>query len=218
MKNQKSINKQQYAYQTIRERIINGTYVPGYRLILDQLAKEFSTSPIPIREAIRQLESEGLIHYKPYSGAIVTPINENEYIETLSALAVIEGYATALAAEHFPDAEIRRLTDINAQMQEALDAYDFALFGKLNRQFHGVTYDYCPNHYLVENIKQTWQRLDTIRTVGSSFIPSRSQASIEEHSEIIRLLQYGKPFDTIERYVRMHKMNTVKAFTEQRRD
>ncbi|MDQ7864069.1 GntR family transcriptional regulator [Peribacillus frigoritolerans] len=77
---------------------MDGTYGSGQRIIIDQTAKELSLSPIPVREAIRQLESDGLIQYKPYSGAVVTSINESEYIETLSVLSLLEGYAAALSS------------------------------------------------------------------------------------------------------------------------
>ena len=52
-------NKHEQAYSIIRERIFNGTYVPGYRLVIDGLARELGISPVPIREAIRRLEAEG---------------------------------------------------------------------------------------------------------------------------------------------------------------
>lgn len=209
-------NKQQHAYETIRSRILDGTYAPGFRLVIDQLARELDSSAIPVREAIRQLEADGLIQYRPYSGAVVTPINRNEYLETMTVLAVIEGYATALSSLHFPTERIGELRKINQQMQEALEELDFNRFGELNRHFHGLTYEYCSNNYLVENIKQTWNRLDTIRRMGSAFIPVRAKESIHEHEQIITLLEQKKPMDEIEHYVRRHKMNTVEAFKKRK--
>lgn len=214
--NLKSMNKQQYAYKLLRARILDGSYGPGYRIVIDQIAREIETSAIPIREALRQLESDGLIQFKPYSGAVVTPINENEYLETLSVLAVIEGFATSISGQHFPKERIPDLVDINNKMRQALEVLDFTSFGQYNRAFHALTYEYCDNHYLVENIRSTWKRLDSIRRSGSAFMPVRAKESILEHDEIVRLLDSKAEPHVIESFVREHKLNTVKSFYHQR--
>ncbi|MCF6136748.1 GntR family transcriptional regulator [Pseudalkalibacillus berkeleyi] len=210
------MNKQQYAYKLLRARILDGSYGPGFRIVIDQIAREIETSAIPIREALRQLESDGLIQFKPYSGAVVTPINENEYLETLSVLAVIEGYATAISGQHFPKERIPDLEEINGKMKQALEDLDFTTFGSQNRAFHALTYEYCDNQYLVENIRSTWKRLDSIRRSGSAFMPVRAKESVREHEEIIRLLSTRAEAHVIEEYVRDHKLNTVKSFYHQR--
>jgi DNA-binding GntR family transcriptional regulator len=210
-------SKQQAAYRKLRAKIMDGTYSPGYRIVIDQIAKEFSTSAIPIREAIRQLEADGLIEFIPYKGAIVTPMNENEYVETLSVLAVLEGYATSRSAMFFPKDKIRSLQEINNEMENSLHDYDFIAFGQYNREFHTLLTSYCDNYYLLENLKQTWHRLDTIRRMGSAFVPNRARRSVEEHQKIISMLTDRASSNEIEQFVREHKLNTVKAFDERKR-
>jgi DNA-binding GntR family transcriptional regulator len=214
--NSNSLNKQQFAYKLLRARILDGTYGPGYRIVIDQIAREISTSAIPVREALRQLESDGLIQFKPYSGAIVTPINENEYLETLSVLAVIEGYATSISSQYFPKARIQELESINSLLKQAIEDLNFEAFGTYNRQFHALTYEYCDNKYLVENIRSTWKRLDSIRRAGAAFMPFRAKESVLEHDQIIRLLEQKADPEKVEAYVREHKLNTVKSFYHQR--
>lgn len=215
MKEKTPINKQQYAYQVLRSRILDGTYSPGYRIVINQIAKELSLSTIPVREAIRQLEADGLIQYKPYSGAVVTPIDKDQYLETLSTLAVLEGYATALSSQVFPKEKIPELEEINTKMEKALEDFDFIRFGQLNRQFHNLICSYCSNKYLLESIRNTHNRLDSIRRMGATFISYRVKQSIEEHSELIRMLQKDCTFEEIESFAREHKMNTVKFFQQQ---
>src|SRR5699024_8293933 len=125
-------NKRQNAYQVIRNRIIEGTYVPGKRIIIDQIAKEVESSHIPVREAIHQLESEELIDYQPNIGAIVKGINDTLYMNTLQVLALLEGYATALGAQHITQDGIQHLYDINEQMDEQLKNYELGKFSDLN--------------------------------------------------------------------------------------
>ena len=67
------MNKQQRAYTELRERILSGAYSPGFRLVIDSLADELEVSTLPIREAIRRLEAEGLVVFRPNAGAQVAP-------------------------------------------------------------------------------------------------------------------------------------------------
>jgi DNA-binding GntR family transcriptional regulator len=210
--NHQSISKTQQAYEFLKNNILEGGYGPGQRIVIDQVAKELGLSTIPIREAIRQLESDGLIQYKPYSGAIVSGINETEYIEVLTVLSVLEGYATALSSRNFTSGHIEQLNQINKQMEEALQEFDFEKFGQLNRQFHTVIYEECGNTFLLEEIRQSQQRLDRVRRSIFTLLPQRTKQSIEEHAAIIQLFEQGASFNEIEETVRNHRINTINAF------
>ncbi|AMA74768.1 MULTISPECIES: GntR family transcriptional regulator [Aneurinibacillus] len=205
------MSKTHYAYNFMRTGILNGTFGPGQRIVIDQIAKELGLSIIPVREAIRQLESEGLIQYKPYSGAIVSTINETEYVDTLSVLAILEGYATALSAAHITPDEISELERLNEQMKEALLAFEFEAFGELNREFHCVIYRKCDNQYLKEEIKKVMGKMDTLRRSAFTFVPQRAHNSVEEHARIIQMLKEGALFEDIEKMARQHKLNTASA-------
>lgn len=208
------LNKRQYAYQVIRSRILDGTYVPGQRIVIDQIAKEVNSSHIPVREAIHQLESEQLIEYEPNIGAYVKGIDETSYETTLEVLAVLEGYATALSAPHIDEAGIQRLTEINEKMREHLENYELDKIGKLNREFHFHIYSYCPNELLLTSITELWERLDIVRMTGFRFFPQRTPHSISEHNQIIAFFQDGTDAETIEKFTRNHKLNTLRAFRE----
>ncbi|WP_139347002.1 FCD domain-containing protein, partial [Herbaspirillum sp. VT-16-41] len=109
-------------------------------------------------------------------------------------LAIMEGYATALSRESFTEKRIATLKELNQKMKETLTNFDFGEFGKLNREFHVLTYDQCPNKYLMETIQKTWIRMDSIRLSGSTFDPKRANNSIHEHDHIIKLLSEGAAF------------------------
>ncbi|WML31751.1 GntR family transcriptional regulator [Neobacillus sp. OS1-32] len=207
-----SISKTQYAYEYLRTQILDGYYGPGQRIIIDQVAKELVASTIPVREAIRQLEVDGLIQYKPYSGAIVSVINEIEYIETLSVVAVLDGYATALSSQNIKESHIEKLKELNKQMEDALHQFEFEQFGVLNRQFHATIYQECGNSFLQEEIRQAQLRLDRVRRSIFTFVPQRARQSIEEHAKIIRLIERKAPKAEIEEVVRQHRFNTITAF------
>ncbi|WP_137789945.1 GntR family transcriptional regulator [Bacillus sp. E(2018)] len=215
MKTKHKTNKQQYAYQVIRSRILDGRYPPGHKLVIDQLARELQTSAIPVREAIRLLEADSLISFKPYSGAIVTPFDEQAYLETLSVLAVLEGFATAESSIHFPHEKLEGLRVYTKLMEDALEHLDYSLFSNYNKEFHSLTYKYCSNQFLLEQIHTTWERLGTVRKQGSTMKPSRMKRSVSEHYQLIEMIERREDPKIIEAFARNHKLNTLKAFLEE---
>lgn len=211
----KNENKQQKAYRVIKLRIIERIYVPGQRLVIDQLAREMETSSIPVREAIRQLEAEKLVYYEQNIGPVVASVNETDYSDTLRVLAVLEGYATSLSANHFPRSKIDRLSEQNKKMEEALQEFDILLFGKRNLEFHQLIYEECQNTFLLEAIRDATTRLDSIRGIGSTLYSVRVKESIKEHWEIIRLLETGNSSE-LEKLARTHKIRTAEDFEKRR--
>src|SRR5579875_1526002 len=114
--------KQELAYQTIRGRIVTGVCGPGYRIVIDELARELGCSAIPVREAVRRLEAEGLLEYTRHTGARVVSIDEQQYVDTLATLAVLEGYATAEAASRLTKCDLDGLRRLGNSMRKAVQS------------------------------------------------------------------------------------------------
>ncbi len=205
-------NKHEQAYRVLRDRIVNGVYVPGYRLVIDALARELGVSAVPIREAIRRLEAEGWVVYRPNTGAQVASIDVAQYEAEISTLAVLEGYATALAAPRLSNEDLTLVRAINAQMQQVLSVADIASFTQLNKEFHFFLYDHCPNEYVVDLLRQTWERLEVRSHTDFHYIPQRGWASIEEHRLLLDLIEQHAPASEIEQMVREHKIHTLEAY------
>lgn len=208
----KGLTKQERVYREIRERILSGAYGPGYRVVIDALAEEFGVSALPVREAIWRLEAEGLVVYRPNAGAQVAPAEPGVFYEEMTVLAVLEGYATALAAPELGEAGIARLTEITDNMVEAMERLDSLGFGRLNQEFHAVVYEHCPNAALVGLLRDVARRLDAIRRTVFVQIPYRGAASVAEHRELIELLAAGAPPEEIEAAAREHKLHTLQSF------
>jgi len=204
--------KQERVYQAVRERILSGAYGPGYRVVIDALADEFEISALPVREAVRRLEAEGLVIYRPNAGAQVAPADPGVFDEEMTVLALLEGYATALAAPRLGKAGLKRLREINDQMVEAADQLDSLEFGRRNQEFHRVIYEHCPNPSLVSMMSDVSRRLDAIRRTVFVQIPYRGSQSVFEHAEIIELIAKGAPADELEAKARAHKLHTVTSF------
>jgi DNA-binding GntR family transcriptional regulator len=208
-------NKHELAYQLIRERIEGAVYQPGQRLVIDALARDLNMSQVPIREAIRRLQAEGWITYRHNSGPEVANIGLEQWQATMEVLAILEGYATALAAPAVSAEEISRLRDLAQAMQLAMEQFDLVGFSASNRRFHRVIYARCPNPVLVDRITETQAQLDAVRGTLFPSVPQRGADSIAEHLELIEMLERGATFDEIEARARNHKLNFLAAAVRQ---
>lgn len=209
-------SRYELAYTTIRQRITSGVYGPGYRLVLDELAREIGTSPVPVREAVRRLEAEGYVDFQRNVGARVTTFNEKEFEQTFQVVALLEGYATALAAPHMRRSDIARARKINDEMRRALGEFDPMHFSALNREFHFTIYDRCPNTHVRTILEAQWSRLDAIRRSIFLLVPSRSRSSVMEHADLLRIIAAGASSEEIEHAARAHKLHTVAAVASRR--
>ena len=100
------LGKAQYAYEWIKVQILEQAFTPGYRLVLANIAQTLSMSVVPVREAIRRLEAEGLVTFERNVGARVSMVDGDQYRYSMEALGILEGAATAQSAVHLTSPEI----------------------------------------------------------------------------------------------------------------
>jgi DNA-binding GntR family transcriptional regulator len=206
------VNKQERTYEILRDRIHNGAYPPMARLNIDALAREFGVSPIPVREALRRLEAQGWVQFKPNAGAIVSPVDATSWEQAMVALAILEGAATAEAQRHLRKSDFTRLRKIAATMESQDDP---VRFGQLNRRLHQAIVARCGNAWLLDLLGQTHDQLDRVRSTMFAYLPERTAEATREHARLIELLESGDPAE-VERYARWHKLQTVEAYRARR--
>ncbi|MBB4929581.1 DNA-binding GntR family transcriptional regulator [Lipingzhangella halophila] len=206
------LSKSQRAYAVIKERITEGTYGPGYRLVLGQLARELDVSQVPVREAIRLLEAEGLVSFERNVGARVSAIDPTEYQHTMQTMAIVEGAATALAAPHIGAGELDRARELNERMRDSLRDFTPVEFTQLNKEFHETLYLCCPNPEMIDLVRRQWSRMATIRSSTFSLVPGRAANSVAEHEELLGLMESRADAETVERRARAHRLATLNAF------
>jgi len=206
------VNKQGRVYNALREGILSGAYGPGYRLVIDRIAEDNGVSTLPVREAIRRLEAEGLVVFRPNVGALVTPADPQQFDESMRLLAVLEGYATAVAAPQLDAAALREIEAANTRMERAVAALDVLGIGNANREFHRLIVAHCGNAPLIALLEDVGRRLDAIRRTVFTHIPYRGTASIDEHRRLIALIREGASARKIEQAAREHKLHTLEAF------
>jgi DNA-binding GntR family transcriptional regulator len=207
-------SKHQQAYAAIRQRIVDGEFEPGSRLVIPKLARELDVSALPIREALRRLEAEGLVQFDRNVGARVTRVDGSEWEAAMHVLSLLEGYAAALAAEHLSAAAIAELREINAAMRDALERSDIAAARDLNRQFHARIYDACPSEYVMGLVRIGWDRLDSMRGWGVYYLLMRGAHLADEHQQLLELIESKAPAAEIEAFAREHKLRTIDVYLQ----
>ena len=209
-------SKSTRAYEWIRDRISRHEYAPGYRLVLAPIAAALEMSAVPVREAIRRLEAEGLVTFEHNVGARVAIIDEQEYVHTMQTLGIVEGAATALSAPRLTADDLDRARIVNERMRQLLADFDATLFTQLNQQFHSVLYARCPNPHILDLVQRGWSRLSGIRDSTFAFVPGRAGHSVDEHDAMLRLLRDGADPLEIEIAARDHRWRTMEAFLQAR--
>lgn len=179
--------KKETIYEILKEEIYNGKYKAGERLIISRLAKRFDSSEIPVREALNQLSSEGLIEFVPYVGATVSLLSPKDIKNIFDVRIELEGLATRLAAENLQNTDFEMLREILDKSIASFSNKDYSGFEKCNLDFHMRLYEKSDNPRLVKIIESLWKntkRYPSLFDQNDHFV----RQSIEEHEQIYSAL------------------------------
>lgn len=203
-------SKANSAYEAIRRQIVDGEYLPGTRLVLDRLARELGMSTLPVREAIRRLEAEGYVEFKQNVGATVGALDAESFVQALETFAVLESAAIAQSAPHLTAADLRSAKSLNTKMGNAVDALDRQHYAALHDQLHALLTSRCPNTHLATLVANERARLQRVRmaTLGLGAVGRRE---IEDHRQLLALIEAGAPADAIEDLCRAHVADSAAA-------
>lgn len=191
-------------YEVLLQKIAKGDYQDGERLVISQISRENNVSDIPVREAVRRLESEGYVSVIANQGAVVRSFSKERLSEIFQIKAVLEGYAARLSVDFLTPQDIEDLRRCNEKLRRALEKNNMKDYSRLNKEFHLRIYLNMPQRELYNMIQDLWKKY-SITTTVFSLAPARMEESIEEHEEIIRLL-VAKDYEQVEKLMRGHKM------------
>ncbi len=171
--------------ETIRDAILKGSLKPGERVSEPDLAERFGISRTPIREAFRQLESEGYLEVVPRKGAVVASLSERDIEEFYAIKIILEGFAARMAADKLTEKEIERLESINERLHKIAKEGDVKTFFRVHNEFHEVFIKAAGNDKLSEMINQLVMKFKRLRLASLSQ-PGRMVVSIEDHQDMIQ--------------------------------
>ena len=191
--------------ESLRRAIIEGQLRPGESLRQENLAKHFAVSRIPVREALRQLESEGWVELQPNRGARVTTLSAEEVREIYEIRASLEVTALRLAAPHHNAQSLEALAAI---LRHSHSTHDESLYVQYNREFHLALYSPAQRPRL-------FALIDSLHSQGERYLrlklgmPAHKRQSDDEHEEIFNALRGGK----IEQAVRILETHLLQTGT-----
>ncbi len=170
--------------ETIREAILKGDLKPGEKVAEPELAERFGISRTPIREAFRQLESEGFLTVIPRKGAVVADLSERDIQEYYAVKSILEGYAAELAAQNLTDKELAKLETINDRLKALASDGDVKSFYRVHHEFHDTFLKAANNSKLYELIKQLGMKFSRLRMASLS-VDGRMEISVAEHEKLL---------------------------------
>lgn len=176
--------------QAIADAIFSGEFAPGVRLDEQQLAARFSVSRTPVREALRQLATTGLIELKPRRGAFVTRVSPAQLEELFVAMGELEATCARLAAQSMSPTERRRLQVFHDRMGDLARAGDAMGFAEANNVFHTMIYAGARNAVLADMTAAMRRRLMPYRR-AQFLLEGRPPRSHAEHDAIVRAILAG---------------------------
>ncbi|QCI63879.1 GntR family transcriptional regulator [Phreatobacter stygius] len=175
----------------LRQAILDGSHVAGAQLRQDALAVTYGVSRIPVREALFQLEAEGLVRIAPHKGAIVSELSLDEINDVFELRGILEPRMLAQSAPLFEAEDFVRLDEIQGQFVGAIAAHDVSRWGVLNADFHMALYARAKQprtQAIVVSLLQTSDRYTRVQL-------SRTEAmgtAEKEHGELIALCRAGQ--------------------------
>ena len=175
----------------IRRRILNGQYAAGSQLRQDGLAAEFGASRIPVREALFQLEAEGLVRIHPHRGATVAPLSATDAAEALELRASLEPRLLALSAPRLTEEDFAHSDKLLDDYAAALHAGDTVLWGALNTQLHLLLYSRANRPRSLSIVGSLLTECDRYTRLQLSTDVAELERADREHREIVRLCKDG---------------------------
>ena len=181
-------SKKDLVVDAIREAILSGELEPGARLLQDDLAERLQMSSTPVREALRQLESEGILQSSPNRGVRVAEVDFQAVREIYLIRAELEALATRHAVPRLTPADLDRLRAIQGEIEQRIQEQALGELRRLNYELHSLIYEAAGLPELLRLIRGLWTKFpwDTLHV-----LPNRAPRSAQEHAGLIAAIAAG---------------------------
>jgi DNA-binding GntR family transcriptional regulator len=178
------------AADRLRAKILRGEYREGKALRQDALATELGVSRIPIREALRQLEVEGLVTFSPHVGAVVSTLSLGEIMELFEMRALLETDLLRKSLPEITTVDLERAEDVLDAYEAAFKAGDVATWGDLNWRFHSTLLGATDRPLTIGILQTLHNQSDRYTRLQLSLTHGESRAA-EEHRAILQAAREG---------------------------
>ncbi|MDH3249409.1 MAG: GntR family transcriptional regulator [Acidimicrobiia bacterium] len=200
----------EYVREVLRRSILNGDLTGGARLVQAELAATLDVSTTPVREALRDLASEGLVRFDPHRGAVVTELDGQDLQDIYEIRRVLEPEAMRQSAPHVTEALLTQLKKLHQKM---IDDPHSASFVDLNRIFHLAIYEAGTSSRMLSIIRSLEDA--AVMYIGAALknVSGLREAAINDHAEILAALEAGDTDAAVEA-ITHHLRLPIKAVEE----
>jgi DNA-binding GntR family transcriptional regulator len=179
----------QYVSRHLREEILSSVLKPGQRIVQDNVARRLGTSRIPVREALRELASEGLVTIEPDVGARVAPMDAEDLIEVYLMREQLDPLAVRESVPLLSAAQLERMQEILAESERYASPEHIARYLELDWEFHRAVIAGCRRGRLNRTVESLWNAGRQYRRAYTQLFPSASlELSVMEHRLIAEAL------------------------------
>ena len=202
-------------YERIRAKIFSGKLKPGHQLKEEELADAFKVSRTPVRQAIRQLASQGLVTIRSNRRAYVADVTEAQFEEIFDLLGYLEGYSAGLAALRAPPATVQQLRDLCEEMDAIVQASPGAhqRFLEINHEFHDAIHRASGNDKLYELISRILEFPRNLYLKFGQIPAEHNPTSVIQHRQIAEAIASGdRHFAELQ--MRNHSESVRRAFRQ----
>ena len=196
----------------IRKMIQKGTLVPGQKVNEKSLCESMGVSRTPVREALRQLTSEGLIRLIPHKGAFVSQPPIEEIRDLFEVMSVLEGTCARLAATHIKDKDLLTIEALHSELEDHYQNRDHKAYLETNHRFHVFIQELTGNRVLNDVINGLRQKVLLYRQ-RQLYQPERFDQSIQEHRNLLGAFRTRDP-ESAESLMKHHLLMQCKALME----
>ncbi|MGH3680186.1 MAG: GntR family transcriptional regulator [Natronosporangium sp.] len=200
---------QEFALAELRRAIVTGELSPGQPIRQDALAERLGISKVPLREALKMLEGEGQVTYRPHRGYLVTDLSLNDLLEVYRIRELLESEAAREAVVRVGPDDIDRIVAAQRDFEAAHEAGDAVVLTATNRAFHFALLEAAGMPRLVRLVRVLWDATDAYRSVYYNDEANRRRA-IREHRAVIKALR-NRDADELVRMLNEHRDAAVIA-------
>lgn len=197
-------------FQKLREKILTGQYREKDELREITIGEELGVSRTPVREALRQLELEGLVEIIPNKGAFVVGISQKDVVDIYQIRSLLEGMCTRWATFHITEKQIEELEEIVmlSEFQLTKQREGQALqVSNLDGRFHQVLYE-ASNSRIMSHVLKDFHKYVQMARVKSVREGDRAEKSIQEHKEILEAVK-NREADRAEKLANAHILHAM---------
>ncbi|SMP68480.1 GntR family transcriptional regulator [Anoxynatronum buryatiense] len=197
-------------YENLRNAIMEQRLKRGERLVENTIAEKMNISRTPVREALRQLESEGLVVHMPRRGTVVQGITREDALDIYNIREVLEGLVVRLACERRSEAEVENLHKYIEQMETAIHGNAYEKLMELHHEFNDEILQAAQSKRLSGMVKHLHEYLASMRTVSLEST-ERQEDALQEHREIVKAIEERRTEEG-EAKARIHVQKAREAF------